>query len=76
MIAASGDESWWLLIAIFTFITVDYVVAWKAIKFLRLLMKFDKTLTEDSPLLVSNGGGVGGGAESTVRSREQRSDEL
>ncbi|GMH66136.1 hypothetical protein TL16_g12682 [Triparma laevis f. inornata] len=85
MIAASGDESWWLLMAIFAFITVDYVVAWKAIKFLRLLMKYDKTLTEDSPLLMvqmsrarnasnnnnNNSGGGGGGGGTNGGGRAQ-----
>jgi len=63
LIALTGDESWWLLMAIFAFITVDYVVAWKSMKLLRALASFEKTLTEDSPLLIRNSvpvAGVGG----------------
>ena len=52
LIAFSGDESWWLLLVIFAFITVDFVVALIAIKFLRSLIAFDKTLTPDSELIV------------------------
>lgn len=53
MIALTGDESWWLLLVIFAFITVDFVVALLAIKFLRSLMAFEKTLTPDSELIAA-----------------------
>ena len=54
MIALTGDESWWLLLVIFAFITVDFVVAIMAIRFLRSLIAFEKTLTPDSELIVTS----------------------